>query len=128
MPQIKRPGKPIRPSSAAARLESRPPPSAFEDGRPATAAPGLYGRGRGSGRGSGGAGRGGQSATTVAAGQKWMLNRMTELDEDIKVEQPARRMTLGAVDGLTEKDKEQAARIRHYATSAPPGATLKVIF
>ncbi|XP_072171177.1 cilia- and flagella-associated protein 337-like [Diadema setosum] len=124
MSPIKRPGKPIRPSSASARLESRPPPSVFEDGRPATAAPGLYGRGRGAGRGGGGAGRGGQSATNVAAAnKKWMTNRMADLDENVKAEQPARRMTLGAVDGLTDKDKEQAARVRHYATSAPPGGS-----
>lgn len=126
MPSIKRPGKPFRPSSASARLESRAQPSSFENGRPATAAPGLYGQGRGAGRGAGGRG----SATNVAPAKntKWMMNRMADLDIDVKNEQPARRMTLGAVDGLTDKDKEQAARVRHYATSAPPGTSLKVFF
>ncbi|XP_022086406.1 WD repeat-containing protein on Y chromosome-like isoform X1 [Acanthaster planci] len=106
----RRMGKPIRPTSAQAKLQSRGTPNVLEETRPATAAAGSRGLGHAGFTPS--SSRGQVSQTTSAWG--------TRVNDDIpKIETQVRRLTLGVVDGLAEKADSAITRSRQTAHSAP---------
>ncbi len=106
----RRMGKPIRPTSAQAKLQSRGTPNVLEETRPATAAAGSRGVGH---AGYTPPGSRGQMPQTPSA---WG----SRVNDDIpKIETQVRRLTVGAVDGLADRADSVMTRGRMTAHSAP---------
>ena len=108
----RRMGKPIRPTSAQAKLQSRGTPNVLEETRPATAAAGS----RGVGHHSGYTPPGSRGQLSQQASSTWG----SRINDDIpKIETQVRRLTVGAVDGLADRADSVMTRGRMTAHSAP---------